>query len=207
MRNLIVAVVCCLLIGCSVDPINRSVVHQVPNKITAGNTRTITVEKIVYATEWKKKTAHYYSGLPCWDAGPYDWRIPENFITESTNQLRKKLEEYGYSIAGKAYSPFNEKYVAQSNLLLGGKIIDIQVNLCSYPKGYKGEAYVKIEWEVYDKKANTIVLTLSTEGISSLKKFERNGDAILMRQAFEMAFDNLLASQTFYAFLKKKNIE
>jgi hypothetical protein len=205
MRNLIIGLICCILGGCSVAPLNKSVVRQEPYKNISGKSLTISENRIVDAIELENTIGRFYNGFICMDQGALHWKGTENFIRESTNHVRKKLEEYGYLVLGKAYSPFNDEYSNQSDLLLGGKLIDVQANACYSTKGVKGEAYVKVEWEVYDNRTKRIILTLSTEGYGSLQEFDKFGDTVLFIQAFDMAIDNLLATKSFYNLLIKEN--
>ena len=77
---------------------------------------------------------------------------------------RNKLNKQGYSVIGKEDSPFNDEYNKQSELLLGGKLIEVKSNTCYSREGIKGEAYVKAQWEVYDVKTKNIVLSFISEG-------------------------------------------
>jgi hypothetical protein len=144
MKNLVAGIICCLLASCTVAPLNRSVVRQEPYKITSGKSLSISANKVIDAIESKSVTGKLYTGLACVDRGPMHWRATESFINEVTNHVRKKLEGYGYSVLGKAYSPFNEEYSKQSDLILGGKIIEVDTNACYSVDGVKGEAYLNL---------------------------------------------------------------
>jgi hypothetical protein len=192
-----------MLIGCSVAPLNKSVVRQEPYKNAAGKSLSISVNKVVNAIDSKKVVGKFYAGTACVDHGDLRYRGSDRFINEMTNYVRSKLEEYGYSVIGKAHSPFNEEFSGQSNFILGGKVIDVQANICYSVNGAKGEAYTKVEWQIYDNKKKSIILTLTTEGYAALKDFDSTGDAMLFDPAFQMAVDNLLASKAFYGLLIK----
>ena len=204
MRNLTIAMFCCILIGCSMAPLNKSVVRQEPHKNQARQSITISVNKLVDAIELQKTVGKIYGGLACVYHKEERWYgFTDSVLNEVTNNIRNKLDECGYTVLGKANSPFNEELSRQSKLLLGGKIIDVQSNACYSTNVVKGEVYVKVDWEVYDNSAKSVVLTLSTEGYFSEKEFNKSSDIALYSQAFGMAIDNLLAANEFYTFLTK----
>jgi hypothetical protein len=206
MKNLSLGLICCLLVSCSVAPLNRTVIRQEPIKVSSSKLLNVSANKVIDAIESKSVSGKYYTGAACVGRGPLHWKATEGFLNEVTNHVRKKLEENGYSVVGKAYSPFNEEYSKQSDLILGGKIVQVDANVCYSIEGIKGEAYLKVEWQVFDTKTKNIILTLSTEGYASLPSFEKlGGDTSFYAQAFDMAIDNLLASKVFYSLLSKDN--
>jgi hypothetical protein len=75
---------------------------------------TISANRIVDAVELQKEIGRYYSGTACFERGARRWGGgSEAFLNEISNHVRKKLEDSGYSVVGKAYSPFNEEFGKQ----------------------------------------------------------------------------------------------
>ena len=157
--------------------------------------------KLVDTVEVKKVIGKAYGGTACVAHGDLYWGGNEKLLTDVSNMVRNKLDKFGYSLVGKAYSPFNDEYSKQSELLLGGKVVDVQSNACYSVSGVKGEVFVKVDWEIYDTKGKSIILSVSSEGSSSRMEFEKAGDMTLYKDAFDMAIDNLLAEKTFYSLL------
>lgn len=208
MRNFIIALFFCILIGCSTMAplINKNVARQEPYKNQPRQSITISVSKLVDAIGLQKSVGKVYGGTACVEHGEKLWSgFSDNVLNGVTNNIRSKLDEYGYEVLGKANSPFNEEFSRQSKLLLGGKIIDFQTNACYSIKGVKGEVYVKVDWEVYDNSAKSVVMNLSSEGFYSEMEFDKPSDIALVIPAFAMAIDNLLATKEFYTLLTSAN--
>ncbi|RJO60956.1 hypothetical protein C4544_04085 [candidate division WS5 bacterium] len=203
MRNIFLAICCTMLLGCSMAPLGQNVIRQNPIE-TANKSKPISVMKLVDTIEQGRIIGKAYGGLACIPNGDLLWRGNEKMINNIGNIARIKLGKYGYSLVGKEYSPFNEEYSKQSELLLGGKLIDVKSNACLSISGIKGEVYIKVEWEIYNTKEKNIILAVNTEGYSSSNDFNKIGDKDLYEQAFDMAIDNLLAEKLFYALLTKE---
>ena len=201
MRKLFLLVLCSVFLGCSMAPLGTNVVRNTPLKTNNNTSKTISVAKLVDTTEVNKVIGKYYAGVACVRSGDSYWRGNDRIFANVTNITRNKLNKQGYSVIGKEDSPFNDEYNKQSELLLGGKLIEVKSNTCYSREGIKGEVYVKVQWEVYDVKTKNIVLSLISEGNSSITEFKKGVDFELYEQAFDMAIDNMLADKTFYALL------
>lgn len=199
MKKLLIFIICGSFVGCTMAPLSKNATHQLPIELK-NKSKSISVNKIIDAVETNAVIGEGYRGLWCMSAGELRWAGNERIVTDVANVVRIKLDKNGYSLIGKAYSPFNEEYSKQAELLLGGKIADVQANTCGSVHGIKGEVFVKFEWEIYDTKNKNISLSLSTEGYSSSTEFIKLGRD-LYDTAFDMAIDNLLADKRFYGLL------
>lgn len=201
MRILLMVIIGCLITGCAIPEINKHVDQLNPYHLNDKKSKTITVSKITDEVGSGKVAGKFHSGTACVSNGNLIWASNEKSFANYGNIIRKKLEENGYSLLGKAFSPFNEQFAKQAEFLLGGRIIGVVANMCYSVKGAKGESYLKIEWEVFDTKSNGIVFKTVTEGYSKAADFIVTGDSEIFGQAFSMAADNLLAEKNFYNLL------
>ena len=65
-------------------------------------------------------------------------------------------------------------------------------------RGEGGEAYMKVEWSVYDRLRRTTVYKTTTEGYTDLKITSVEGVGILLDDVFGSAAHNLGADEEFY---------
>lgn len=186
-----------LLSGCTIAPLNKYVQHLTPPTLKDKPTKSISVTKVTNAVTIGQVIGKYYGGTWCLPHGELTWTPGTLVFSEYSNVVRNKLKENGYTLLGEANSPFNEELNKQSELLLGGKIIDLNFNACHSIMGTKGEIFIKVEWELFDNKSKKVITTITTEGISSASEFDSAGDLPLLKKAFAMAADNLLANKQF----------
>lgn len=199
MKKLLILIICGSFVGCTIAPLSKNVTRQTPIEVK-NKTRSISVNKLVDAVETNTVIGEHYRGIWCMSAGELRWAGNERVVSDVANLIRNKLDKHGYSLIGKAYSPFNDEYSKQAELLLGGKIVDVKANTCGSVHGTKGEVFVRFEWEIYDTKNRSVSLTLASEGYSSSTEFIKLGKD-LYDKAFDMAVDNLLADKMFYVLL------
>ena len=187
MKNLFIATCCSILFACSMAPLDKNVIKQTPDNVIV-RTKSISVTKVVDTISQGSVVGKYYSGLfSCVSRGDSRWIGNEKLMNSTGDIVRSKLEKYGYSLVGKAYSPFSEEYAKQSDLLLGGKLVDVKANTCRTVSGVKGEVYIKIDWEIYDNKTKKVILMINTEGYDSSNEPNKFGDKDLYEKAFDMA--------------------
>ncbi len=203
MKKILFSVCIFMLAGCStMAPLGLNVVRQTPENISH-NSKQIAVSKVLDTIEQGKVIGKAYGGTLCLSKGDLFWKGNEKVMRNVEDMLRTKLEKYGYSLVGKANSPFNEEFSKQAELLLGGRLDDVKSNACFSVRGVKGDSYVKVEWQVYNAKTNDVVFTVNTEGYASDAEFNELGDTDRYKRAFDMSIDNLLADKTFRAFITK----
>jgi hypothetical protein len=200
MKRIVIVFFLGLLTACSMAPLQKTVIPLTPYELK-NKSKSISVIKLIDTLEMSKVIGKYYRGLGCFSGGELYWHGSDKLLADVSNIVRNKLEKYGYALIGKANSTFNEEYSKQSDLLLGGKIVDIEANVCSSVHGAKGEVFVKVAWELYDTRTKSVVLAVTTEGYSSAKDFTKTADKDLYVKGFDMATDNLLADKAFYSLL------
>jgi hypothetical protein len=134
-------------------------------------------------------------GWLCLPQGPMTWRVgvDEDVPGEVIGLLRDELQKAGYRTPGPPKSLFDEAKDGQAELLLAGAIKAVTLNVCSGPQGRSSEGSVEIEWQAYERRTRTVVLTSTTGGTA---KSSRGGrDAYFGAAA--AALRNLLAQEAF----------
>jgi hypothetical protein len=134
-------------------------------------------------------------GWLCLPQGPMTWRVgvDEDVPGEVVGILRDELQKAGYRTPGPPKSLFDEPKDGQAELLLAGAIKAVTLNVCSGPQGRSSEGSVEIEWQAYERRTRTVVLTSTTGGTA---KSSRGGrDAYF--DAAAAALRNLLAQEAF----------
>jgi hypothetical protein len=134
-------------------------------------------------------------GWLCLPQGPMTWRVgvDEDVPGEVIGLLRDELQKAGYRTPGPPKSLFDEAKDGQAELLLAGAIKAVTLNVCSGPQGRSSEGSVEIEWQAYERRTRTVVLTSTTGGTAKASRGGR--DAYF--DAAAAALRNLLAQETF----------
>jgi S1-C subfamily serine protease len=92
----------------------------------------------------------------------------------------------------------------KAQLLVAGLITDLKLNICYPLAGFrnlvdaKGEAYMKINWQVYSRIDRKVVHEVTTEGSYKTTETTPDKGAIIWQNAFATAARNLLSDKGFY---------
>ncbi len=89
-------------------PLSKNVTRQLPIELK-NKSKSISVNKLVDAVEANTVIGEAYRGVWCMSGGELRWSGNERVVTDVANVVRNKLDKHGYSLIGKAYSPFNEE--------------------------------------------------------------------------------------------------
>jgi hypothetical protein len=202
MRKIIFAIPLVMLMGCTMDRLGVSVDVKSPYRADKASTKSISVTEITNGISSNTIIGKGYGGAICryieelkWGGSPFVGDIFGDIV-------REELEHNGYNILGTAHSPFKDEYKKESEYLLGGKLIEIKSNICRYLEYKKGEVYIKVLWEVYDKKEKKIIYSVTTEGYKENLEFNNLGDKHMFDVAFRIASKNLLADKRFHDLMK-----
>lgn len=136
------------------------------------------------------------------------WRVQQGRYSlneEGFNEVfRQELIYNNYTVVGDPDALFVDESLSSARYLVAGLITDLRGNVCFPHSGFgnldkaKGDAYLKVEWQVYSTLDRQVVYKTTTEGSFRLKKSEAGGFMYLFEQAFGNAVNNLLADRGFY---------
>ena len=157
--------------------------------------REIALTRLVSRLPVGTRIGRTSEGWLCLPQGPMTWRVgvDEDVPGEVIAILRDELERAGYRTPGPTKSLFEAPKDGQAELLLAGAIKAVTLNVCSGPQGRSSEGSVEIEWQAYERRTRSVVLTSTTGGTA---KSSRGGrDAYY--DAAAAALRNLLAQEAF----------
>lgn len=157
--------------------------------------REIAVTRLVSKLPVGTPIGRTSEGWLCLPQGPMTWRVgvDENVPGEVIVILRDELRKAGYRTPGPPKSLFEGAPDRGAPVLLAGAITAVTLNVCSGPQGRSSEGSVEIEWQVYERRTRSVVLTSTTGGTA---KSSRSGrDAYF--DAAAAALRNLLAQEAF----------
>jgi hypothetical protein len=157
--------------------------------------REIALTRLVSKLPVGTRIGRTSEGWLCLPQGPMTWRVgvDEDVPGEVLAILRDELERAGYRTPGPPKSLFEAPKDGQAELLLAGAIKAVTLNVCSGPQGRSSEGSVEIEWQAYERRTRSVVLTSTTGGTA---KSSRGGrDAYY--DAAAAALRNLLAQEAF----------
>jgi len=117
--------------------------------------------------------------------------------------MEEELEKYSFKTVGDTNALFEDPSTWKSEILVAGLVKELKANIC-YPMGgfgnftnSKGEAYLKVDWQIYSKLDRSVVHNVSTEGSFTSSSASDNGGDTVVLNAFSQATRNLLADDKF----------
>jgi len=131
------------------------------------------------------------------------WRRPEGApVGDDTlaRSLTDELSRTGYKAIGATDSLFDDPQEWQAEFLLGGSIKHIAWNVCHMFANSSGEASVEIEWQVFERRTRSVVLTATTGGTAKVGQTTGGGDKAFYG-AFTAALRNFLAEPRFASLM------
>jgi serine protease Do len=139
--------------------------------------------------------AHLY-----WRSGGYVDFSDDDF----NDRFREDLEAANYKVVGNPDALFEDPSDWEAELLVAGLITDLKINVY-FPQGglgnysySKGDAYLKVDWQIFSRLDRKIVLNLTTEGSVHQNDCRQDGANDALGDAFSEAVSNLLARQEFH---------
>lgn len=137
-----------------------------------------------------------------------DWGV------ESVEHVKNSLEKLGYDVVRPeklSFDPYFE--LARAELLLNATITDLRMNICHLNSRWNGddlhrdlgEAYVKVDWEIFDPLNKKIMGKWTTDGVGYLDYGVKKGQALIIATALENAAENLGRTQGFYDVVSGKS--
>ena len=129
---------------------------------------------------------------------------------ELTETFKDELEKHSFKTVGDTNALFEDPSSWKSEILVAGLVKELKVNIC-YPMGgfgnftsSKGEAFLKVDWQIYSKLDRSVVHSVSTEGAyQGDSAAVAGGDTIAVLNAFSQATRNLLADAKFREIVSK----
>ena len=147
-----------------------------------------------------------------------DWAMGEkkfgDWQSDAAEFVNTPLKELGYDVIEASSTTFKRHREKQkAELLLSARITDIKSNQCNlfnimYFRGAEliaGNAYVQVEWEVYDTLADKVIARFTTTGIGEVEKPTEKGNELILLRALSDATNQLAHEEDFYRIITQQD--
>lgn len=202
-----------VLYGCAGTSAVIKQVEDAPiQDLTASSTsKPIQLSKVVIKLKRGEHIGAYKVGLLCVPQGDLNWKGGKLNVTsdELTETFKEELEQYSFKVVGDTNALFEDESSWKSEILVGGLINELKANICYPQAGFgnfsnaKGEAFVKVDWQIYSKLDRAVVHSVQAEGSSVATESTADGGTVAILNAFAQAARNLLADEKFREIVSK----
>ena len=148
-----------------------------------------------------------------------DWAMGEKkfggWQEESAEFVNTPLKNLGYDVVDAFSTTFKRsREKRRAELLISARITEIKSNQCHLFNVFlfkdedlvAGDAYVRVEWEVYDTLSEKVIATFITEGTGIVEKPTEKGNELLLLRALSDAADRLGHEENFYKLITQENV-
>lgn len=183
------------------------VAEPVVREIATNTDRTpIQFRKIVVQLNRGEHLGAVQEGALCIARSDLTWRGGRVQFTESEfdDVFIEELSKANYEVVGDPNALFNDPDSWNAELLIAGRINSIRANICFPWSGFrnysdaKGEAFVRVEWQVYSRLDRQVIFTTTTEGDGEVRNASASGELDPFMFAFAEATRGLLANKEFH---------
>ena len=193
------------LVGCGVD-INQ--VRQVPvaRTATAGklpqNVPSLEFTRLVYSLPEGSDYHMGGIGIKCLPLNQERWTANKAGSTDAVIQrVKQAMREGGASFVGDDSGLFPNASKANADLQIAARVYAVEMKTCTNLIGMQGAANVKVEWQIFSRRANAVVLTTTTEGSFKQAQHNQTTAASIRDRAIEAAAANLSADSRYRDFM------
>ena len=147
-----------------------------------------------------------------------DWAMGEkkfgDWQSDVADFVNAPLKELGYDIIESSATTFKRsREKRKAELLLSARITDIKSNHCNlfnvfYFHGadlIAGNAYIQVEWEVYDTLADKVIARFTTTGVGEVEKPTEKGNELILLRALSDATNRLAHEEDFYRIVTQQD--
>lgn len=152
-------------------------------------------------------------GWLCTGGDDIKWRSGDKVYLSSEDLVdvfRDELEANGWPVVGSTEDLFEGYDVSGAEVLIAARVTDLVAFLCAPNSVFgnwdiKGSLKLEIEWQVYSPARRTLIGKINTGGSAELKKANDDAGFELLRDAFAVAVNNLIASHDFLAMVERSS--
>ena len=170
---------------------------------TSENSKPIQLHRVVIKLKRGEHLGALETGAICAPSGNLTWQGGRLEIKneEFVDSFRSELERYSFKAVGGGNLLFEDSSISQSEILVAALVTELKTNLCAVRGGsgasWKGEASIKVEWQIYSKLDQSVVHTVRVDGYGKLDQAVSGGDNAVVLRTFSQATRQLLADKTF----------
>lgn len=194
------------LSACQMAPVRQIEIKETRDIKMGEKAESVQLKKVAIKIKRGKVIGGLSTGIICVKQGDLNWKGGRVNLSSDdfTEVFRDELENAGYTVVGNPDSLFEDPSDYKARYLIGGLINDLEANICYPMAGFgnfnnsKGNAYVKVNWQIYSPLQRKIVYSVDTEGAYERKEAANLGSDDIIINAFGVATQNLLADKQFY---------
>lgn len=200
--------------GCGTSAVIKQVsdkpVEALDLKATS-TSKPIQLSKVVVKLKRGEHVGALQAGLLCVPNGDLQWRGGRLSLDaeEFTDAFKEELEKFSFKTVGDTSALFEDPSTWKSEILVASLVKELKANICFPMAGFgnfssaKGEAYIKVEWQIYSKLDRAVVHAVTTEGAHKASESTSSGTETLILNAFAQAARNLLSDEKFRSIILK----
>lgn len=205
-------IVAAILSGCGTPAVIKKVEdRQVDDLKASENSKPVQFTKIVVKLKRGEHIGAWQAGVFCVPNGDLNWKGGRISIDsdEFTDAFKEELEKFSFKTVGDTNALFEDASTWKSEILIAGLVKELKANICYPMAGYgnfnssKGEAFLKVDWQIYSKLDRSVVHSVITEGAAKSSQSVGGGDSLVVLEAFSQATRNLLADAKFREIVSK----
>lgn len=195
------------LVGCGTPAVIKKVQDKPVEDLSAPHlSKPIQFTKVVVKLKRGEHVGAVQGGLACIAAGDLTWKGGRlNLDSEEfTEVFKEELEKYSFKTVGDPNALFDDPSSWKAEILVAGLVTELKSNICFPYSGFgnyttsSGEAFLKVEWQIYSQLDRSVVHKVVTEGSSeSPSSSQAGGGNSAIFKAFAQATRNLLADPVF----------
>ena len=203
--NLVLITFLFVFAGCATNAIIKDVQAPTVIPLETANTKPIQFKKIVVKINRGQPIGAWQGGILCVPNGPITWKGGRVNIDsdEFTEAFQDELKKFNFQTVGDTSALFEDPSTWKSEILVAGLVTDLKTNVCYPMAGFgdytnsKGDAYIKVEWQIYSKLDRKVVHTLFAEGDGKQTEAIQGGNENAILNAFAESVQALLADGKF----------
>ena len=204
-----------LLGGCAVPEVKQAAVKTALDIPSGKDARPIQFKRIVVRLRRGEVFGKSLAGIFCFPqpGGDLTWQGGRVTLSSDdfTDVFREELQKYNYPIVGNPDALFEDPSEWKAELLVAGIIRKMEANICYPQAGFgnfrnsKGEAWIRVDWQIYSRLDRKVIHEVSTEGSFKSEQAKDGGSLDLLMNAFSIAVQNLLADSGFHKLVIRED--
>lgn len=201
-----------LLSGCqtTLGPVKTAEVRTPITVAKGADARLIQFHRMAAKIPLGDEMGQFLYGWGCMPGSVMSWRGGKLNITdeELIEAFRKELEAHNYPVVGNPYALFGDPSAGKAEIFVAGLFEKVDLRVCFPFSGSpnanigstntsKGEAFMRVTWQVYSSLAEKVVYEVTTEGSYKTTESIAGGLPAFLRNTFSANVRNLLADPGF----------
>lgn len=174
--------------------------RQLTPQTVSGETEALTFTRLVIRVPAGREIGGHHKGLLKIRHDTYTWG---GDISVASDEFRiiasETMREYGFNVLGGDNLLFGDDESHQATYQIGATLRDLRYNTFGALAGDRAEAWVKVEWQVYNALQEQVIFADTTTG--SAEHGDAGTGVAAVKEAFRGALKNLMANREFVSLV------